>query len=326
MISPADEPSVAVISGNGVNIRLEKHALPSASDGDLLAAARGTRNADREPTAVGSGRSEIRDRTSRIETSASAGRAGAGGVPIVTFADDAKWVTGRAGMEYRDLVPGRLGGRLIVSHIRLSASGEVDDYVHYHKLRFQMIYCWHGKVKVIYEDQGDAFWMHPGDCVLQPPEIRHRVLESSAGAQVIEFTSPASHETWTDREIKLPTGRFDPERDFSGQRFVLHRAAQSTPTLGEYGDFEAHHFGIHAASNGACRVLELRTQKDHSTAHVAAESEAATFYFILSGRVSVAVSAEFEHRLTAGDSITLPTAAAHTLNAAANSEILAVIV
>ena len=30
------------------------------------------------------------------------------------------WITGRAGMEYRDLIPDRLGGRLIASHIRLT--------------------------------------------------------------------------------------------------------------------------------------------------------------------------------------------------------------
>jgi hypothetical protein len=35
------------------------------------------------------------------------------------LADQAPWVIGRAGMMYRDLVPSRLGGAMIASHIRV---------------------------------------------------------------------------------------------------------------------------------------------------------------------------------------------------------------
>src|SRR5262245_50397922 len=94
------------------------------------------------------------------------------------------WYVGRAGMEYRDLIPGRLGGRFIASHIRIPGGGETPDYVHYHKALFQMIYCKAGWVRVVYEDQGPPFALEAGDCVLQPPEIRHRVLESSPGLEV----------------------------------------------------------------------------------------------------------------------------------------------
>ncbi len=66
------------------------------------------------------------------------------------------------------------------------------------QVRFQMIFCAKGWVRVVYEDQGkfkpiqsdlnqifnlwlilkgDSFIMNAGDCVLQPPRIRHRVLE-----------------------------------------------------------------------------------------------------------------------------------------------------
>lgn len=131
---------------------------------------------------------------------------------------------GRAGMEYRDLIPDRLGGRVIASHIRIANGGEVSDYVHYHKIRFQMIFCKAGWIRVVYEDQGPPFLMHAGDCVLQPPGIRHRVLESSAGAEVIEVSSPAEHETWVEHKLKLPTAQVKPDRMFEGQRFVLHRA------------------------------------------------------------------------------------------------------
>lgn len=135
---------------------------------------------------------------------------------------NADWVTGRAGMQYRDLLPGRLQGRVVASAIRLTSGGDVQDYVHYHKIDVQVIYCKKGRIKVVYEDQGEPFWLEPGDLVLQPPEIRHRVLECTAGAEVIEVTSPAEHETWVDHYLELPNDNVDRERLFSGQRFYRH--------------------------------------------------------------------------------------------------------
>ena len=138
-------------------------------------------------------------------------------------ATEGTWIRGRAGMEYRDLVPDRMAGRMITSHIRLTEGGEVPDYVHYHKADLQIIYCIKGRIRVVYEDQGDPFWLEVGDWVLQPPEIRHRVLECSAGSEVIEVTMPAEHETWIDHDMVLPTGRLDPDREFGGVRFVHRR-------------------------------------------------------------------------------------------------------
>jgi quercetin dioxygenase-like cupin family protein len=131
-----------------------------------------------------------------------------------------EWHAGRAGMEYRDLLADDLGGELSVSHIRLNEGGEVADYVHYHKIGFQMIRCIKGRIKVVYEGQGEAFWLEVGDWVIQPPGIRHRVIECEAGSEVIEFTLPAEHETWADHEMTLPNGEADPGRMFGGQRFV----------------------------------------------------------------------------------------------------------
>ncbi len=296
MISPADEPSLAVVSVHDVTIRLELHAVTADADADPADTI--------EPV---------------VET-----RRDAGLHPIISLIDDAKWIMGRAGMEYRDLVPGRLNGRLIASHIRIAAAGEVPDYVHYHKVGFQMIYCWHGRVRVVYEGQGEPFWLRPGDCVLQPPEIRHRVLEAAADTQVIELTSPAVHETWADHDLILPTGDVDPDRTFGGQRFVHHRAVDSQIVYGEFGGFESHHMGIAAASNNAARVFELRTQKDHS--EFAADDSVAlnTFYFVLSGRVNMAVENFDEQRFTPGDAILIPPHRRYNLTASANSEILCV--
>ena len=46
---------------------------------------------------------------------------------------------GRAGMLYRDLVPGRLGGRYIASHISIPDGGPVADWVHFHRIALQII-------------------------------------------------------------------------------------------------------------------------------------------------------------------------------------------
>ena len=133
-------------------------------------------------------------------------------------------VEGRAGMRYRDLLPDRDGGRVIASHITIPGSGPVDDYVHHHAIDLQLIYVVRGRVKVVYETQGDPFWMSAGDCVLQPPHIRHRVLESADDCEVIELASPAEHPTFVEHELELPTAPGDPDQDFGGQRFMFDTA------------------------------------------------------------------------------------------------------
>lgn len=143
-----------------------------------------------------------------------------GEAKIKLSADPNSRSQGRAGMEYRDLIPGRLDGKVIASHIKLKDEGEVPDYVHYHKIDFQLIFCIMGRIRVVYEDQGPPFWIEAGDAVLQPPEIRHRVLECTVGAEVIEITMPAEHETWVDHEMTLPTSDLRTGRLFGDQPFA----------------------------------------------------------------------------------------------------------
>src|SRR4051812_39155093 len=141
---------------------------------------------------------------------------------------------GRAGMLYRDLIPGRLGGRYIASHITIDGGGPVADWVHYHRIALQIIVVRKGWVRVVYEDQGEPFVMQAGDMVLQPPEIRHRVLESSPGLEVVEISAPAVHATFADHEIELPNGHCDGQRLFGGQRFLRH-IADRTPWTTAHG-------------------------------------------------------------------------------------------
>lgn len=176
----------------------------------------------------------------------------------VSRLEGARWEVGRAEMLYRDLVPGRAGGRLIASHIRIPAGGPVPDYVHFHTVAFQIIYCWRGWVEVVYQDQGPPFRLAAGDAVLQPPGIRHQVLACSPGLEVVEVASPAEHSTAADPALALPTAALRPDRMFAGQRFHHHRAAAAA--WQRSGPLEERDLGMAAASGGAvsARVARVR--------------------------------------------------------------------
>jgi quercetin dioxygenase-like cupin family protein len=124
-------------------------------------------------------------------------------------------------MLYRDLLSP--GPAFLGSHIRIPEAGPVGDWVHYHRVDFQIIFCHRGWIRVVYEDQGEPIVMQAGDCVLQPPTIRHRVLQCSAGAEVFEVVAPAGHETHADPDLELPTPDLRPDRRFEGQTFVFSR-------------------------------------------------------------------------------------------------------
>jgi len=233
------------------------------------------------------------------------------------------WYVGRVGMEYRDLIPGRLGGRFIASHIRISDGGETQDYVHYHKALFQLIYCKAGWARLIYEDQGPPFALEAGDCVLQPPEIRHRVLESSPGLEVIEVACPAEYETCADEELRLPTRDVLPERLFGRQRFVRHRAREASWEPWRHDGFESRDTGVAAATNG---LAAARVVKSDSaiTAMARAHAGELLFLFILQGEIRIDSRGQGNHQLLAGDSCVIPAGVDYTLQADAGLKMLEV--
>ena len=244
-IFPAEEPHTASLSGHGLRLRLapggaETGTLRLACErpGPALTAPNGTRIefvALDAPMAIPGIRPEF---------------------VLTRHAEGPAENVGRAGMIYRDLIPSRLGGRYVASHISIPDGGPVADWVHFHKIRFQMIFCRRGWARLVYEDQGPPFLMNAGDCVLQPSRIRHRVLETSPGFEVVEIGCPALHETLADHAMDLPTGRDFPDRDFSGQVF-RHHVAALTPWRAE-GDLERRDTGLAGATRGLADAIVYR--------------------------------------------------------------------
>ncbi len=309
MISPADHPTVVVIAGHGICLRLDATFAGDPGELRLLctdpdAVADGARTL----TAPNGTRIDLVDADPALQLppvhqSFTVSRAG----------DAAEWGVGRAGMRYRDLIPDREGGRFIASHIHIPAAGPVPDYVHFHKVRFQMIFCYRGWARLVYEDQGPPFVLNAGDCVLQPPEIRHRVLESSADLQVIEIGCPAIHETFADSATILPTPFVLPDRDFDGQRFVRHIAAEADWAPWRADGFRCRTIGFGPATNGLAEAQVVHPV-DGSPSHTTVSHDAEfVFMMVLDGAVTLDRPDEPPVRLAGGDSVTLPAGMAHRL-------------
>jgi quercetin dioxygenase-like cupin family protein len=65
---------------------------------------------------------------------------------------------------------------------------------HYHDVEFQMIYVLKGWIKGEYEGAG-IVTMREGSCWLQPPRIKHSVLDYSDDCELLEIIMPADFET-----------------------------------------------------------------------------------------------------------------------------------
>jgi quercetin dioxygenase-like cupin family protein len=207
---------------------------------------------------------------------------------------------GRAGMLYRDLIPGRFGGRYIASHISIPEGGPVSDWVHYHRIALQMIYVRRGWVRVVYQDGGDPILMRAGDLVIQPPEIRHRVLESSPGLEVVEISAPAVHATYADHELELPNGS-NPGRIFGAQRFLHHVAAATPWTPANSGD--AQETEAEVATSGLAEVRTLRP-RNHEAMSFGGHRGELVFGFVLDG--SAMLDYRGMHEVGPADAFAIP--------------------
>ena len=312
-IWPADEPRVAVLVGHGFRLRLDKSFEGAA--GELRFGTTGSHSTETAPNGT---RCVFEPAEPPLDVPEAVQEL------VVSGNDDGSWGVGRAGMRYRDLLPGRHGGRFIASHIHIPVGGPVPDYVHYHHIRFQLIFVRSGWVRVVYEDQGESFVMEAGDCVLQPPLIRHQVLESSDDLEVIEIGCPALHQTNADHELSLPTGRVLPERDFGGQRFVRHIASETPWGSTTIDGFERRDTGIGAATDGLAEVGVVRLSSSNAAPSVDVSHDGEfLFLFVLAGEAELVVDGS-PHQLANGVSVTIPAGVSASLDPTPGVEFLEV--
>jgi len=301
-IFPDDDPAVAVMVGHGQQIRLDKEFQGAATTILLLTDDEQLLQSElTQWTAPNGSVFKLQSRSYQMITPPTRHQ-----FEARQLRDREPWVIGRAGMLYRDLVPSRLGGGIMASHIRIPVGGPVPDMVHYHTIGFQLIYCYRGWVRLVYDDQGPEFILKAGDCVTQPPEIRHRVLEASDNLEVIEIGVPAEHMTTIDHEMTLPTDNFWPEREFQGQKFCRHEAGEASWKNWRVPSFEHRETGVSQATAGVASVQVIRPigtiEESVSQKHQAD----ILFTFVLSGSMSLQVDKHGSHHLQSGDAFVIP--------------------
>ena len=145
--------------------------------------------------------------------------------------------------------------------------------------------------------------MNSGDCVLQPPHIRHQVLECSDRLEVIEVSCPAEHETYTDQLLELPNSKTDPSRNFSGQRFLFFQGNKTDwekhPSEGFFRDT-----GIGSATRGIAEVRVLRPDKKNLINR--SHQGELLFYFVLKGSTELNLENHGSSPFSEGDSASIP--------------------
>lgn len=103
----------------------------------------------------------------------------------------------RAFFEYRDLgIRDATQGAFGAHVVRAVPGKHPEPKWHTHDLVFQMVYILKGWVRFEYEDIGEVE-LRPGDCVHQPPRVRHREVAHSDDLELIEITGPAGFATAT---------------------------------------------------------------------------------------------------------------------------------
>ncbi|MFN4131078.1 MAG: cupin domain-containing protein [Paracoccaceae bacterium] len=300
MIYPADDPEVAVLSGHGLRLRIQKGATEAPGTVRILTDdPGGFAGGQRSLTAPNGTRIEIDEINPPLILPQTEHA-----FVVRRLADQAPWIIGRAGMHYRDLVPSRLGGAVIASHIRIPDGGPVPDMVHFHRVGFQLIFCIKGWVDVVYEDQGGPIRLHAGDCFIQPPEIRHRVLEASDGIEVIEIGVPAEHVTEIDHHMTLPTPHLRPDREWQGQRFVFNRGSEGEFVPFRLPGFVARDTTINANTKGVASVKVL--QPDGTSSPWTRHAGDILFTFVMAGGMTLEGEGKDPFRLSPGDAFVIP--------------------
>src|SRR5450631_3986802 len=103
----------------------------------------------------------------------------------------------RSYAKYRDLGLAPATGGMVQAHvIRFIPPFKPEDVStpHYHDVEFQMIYVLKGWIKSEFEGEG-VHTFNAGSCWIQPPKIKHAVVDYSDDCELLEIVLPADFET-----------------------------------------------------------------------------------------------------------------------------------
>jgi quercetin dioxygenase-like cupin family protein len=300
-IFPDDDPNVAIMSGHNLQLCIDKQAEVHPATIQLRTDDVELLNQKAPLHAPNGTHIQFVPNSYHLQTPKTEHK-----FEVRQLRDKEPWVIGRAGMMYRDLIPGRLGGGIMASHIRIPNGGPVPDMVHYHTIGFQLIFCYKGWVRLVYEDQGPEFILNAGDCVTQPPEIRHRVLEASDNLEVIEIGVPAEHMTSIDHEMDLPTNHFRPKREFHGQTFCHHKLKEANWKPWRKEHFQYRDTGIKEATKGIASVHVVKAEIENANSGQLSHSADILFRFLMKGQLAMEVENEKPVTLKQGDAFVIP--------------------
>lgn len=103
----------------------------------------------------------------------------------------------RAYAKYRDLgFAGATQGLAQAHVIRLIGPCDPAEVskLHFHDVEFQMVYVLKGWVKTYMEGQGETL-MEEGSAWIQPPRVKHMILDYSDDVELLEVILPAEFKT-----------------------------------------------------------------------------------------------------------------------------------
>jgi mannose-6-phosphate isomerase-like protein (cupin superfamily) len=116
----------------------------------------------------------------------------------VSHLDTSAFVQGlRRYAQYRDLGISAATDGMVQAHVvRFQPPFRAEEVAipHYHDVEFQMIYVLKGSMTSEFEGQG-TITMRAGSCWIQPPRVKHKVVDYSDDCEVLEIVLPADFET-----------------------------------------------------------------------------------------------------------------------------------
>lgn len=116
---------------------------------------------------------------------------------VANFLNEARFEGGglRGYFEDRDLgISEATGGEFFAQVHRAAGRPPREKDVHYHTTQFQMNYVLKGWCVFEFEGEG-TFTFNAGDSWLQPPGIRHALVDFSEDFEVLEVCAPGDFET-----------------------------------------------------------------------------------------------------------------------------------